>query len=328
MEVKVSVVMCTFNGEKYLIEQIESITNQTYPIYEIIIQDDCSTDGTWDILVNYSKEFPNLHIFRNERNIGTFYNFFSAFKKAKGDYIAISDQDDVWLPDKVRISIESLMNKEAVLVYSDSFIADSVLNPLGVVSISDVSFVDCLFGVILRGHTIVVKSTVIRSINNWNEFSFAYDLAITLAALSLGKINHINEPLTIWRRHSTTVSKMNGTDMESKIVLNPVRKNPVVVLCKVMKYLAGKKTVPNFKWFYSNFNNALENFKDANHVKRFYRFTYWYSKENLGGILIASFLFGRLENGGILLKIKAMYRPIYYYYQLMTTYFETFRTWH
>lgn len=157
MEVKVSVVMCTFNGEKYLIEQIESIINQTHPIYEIIIQDDCSTDGTWDILVNYSKELPNLQIFRNERNLGTFHNFFSAFQKAKGDYFAISDQDDVWLPDKVKMSVESLMNKDAVLAYSDSFIADSDLKSLGVVSISDVGYVDCLFGVILRGHTLVLK---------------------------------------------------------------------------------------------------------------------------------------------------------------------------
>jgi glycosyltransferase involved in cell wall biosynthesis len=320
--------MCTFNGEKYLVDQIESITNQTYPIYEIIIQDDCSTDGTWDIIVNYSKELPNLHIFRNERNLSTFQNFFSAFQKAKGDYIAISDQDDVWLPDKLKISIESLMSKDAVLAYSDSFIADSDLKSIGVVSISEVGFVDCLFGVILRGHTIVVKSSVIRSIKNWNELSFAYDLAITLAALSLGKIVHINKPLTIWRRHSTTVSKMNGTDMESKIGLTPLREDPVVILCKVMKYLAGKKTVPNFKWFYSNFYNVLGNFQDANHVKRFYRFTYLYSKENLGGILMSSFIFAHIENRGIFFKMKAMYRPIYYYYQLMTTYFETFRTWH
>lgn len=328
MEEKVSVVMCSFNGEKYLIEQIESIINQSFPIYEIIIQDDCSTDSTWDILQRYSNEHSNLHIFRNEKTLGIYSNFFSAFQKVTGNYIAISDQDDVWFPDKILKSIECLKMNNAKLVYSDSIMADSALNNLGIVSISDISFIDCIFGVILRGHSIIVKKSVVNSIRNWEEISFAYDLVITLAALSQGKIVHLNEPLTIWRRHSSTVSKIKENDAGLCYYNMLRKKNSLILSFTVLRFLIKKGTVPNFKWFYSNLCLVLFNFKENDYIYRLYKFTYWYSKETVFGILFGSFLFSCSEKRSPILYLKAFYRPIYYYYQLMTIYFETFRTWH
>ena len=92
----VSVVMCTYNGEKYIREQIDSILQQTYSVDEIIIQDDCSTDGTCEVLYEYQQRYAQKQVIRNKRNIGFNPNFFSAIARAKGDYIAIADQDDIW----------------------------------------------------------------------------------------------------------------------------------------------------------------------------------------------------------------------------------------
>ncbi|MEZ7866922.1 MAG: glycosyltransferase [Paludibacteraceae bacterium] len=126
--IKVSVVMCTYNGEKYLREQLDSIINQTYPIHEIIIQDDCSTDGTWEIIQEYATRNNNFRIYRNEINLSVYHNFFSAFQKVTGEYFAVSDQDDFWLPDKIKIFVEYAEKSNALLFYSDSIIADTELN--------------------------------------------------------------------------------------------------------------------------------------------------------------------------------------------------------
>lgn len=86
---KVSVVLCTYNGEKYIREQLNSVLSQTYPIYEIVIQDDCSCDSTWEIVKEYENRFPDLvHCYRNDTNMFWIQNFYSAIMKSKGDFVA------------------------------------------------------------------------------------------------------------------------------------------------------------------------------------------------------------------------------------------------
>lgn len=111
--VSISVVMCTYNGDKYLEQQIDSILCQTYPIHELIIQDDCSTDRTVTIIEAYQKRDPRVKLYINEAPLGFNYNFSSAFAKAEGEYIASSDQDDIWRPDKIEI----LMNHAKIILY-------------------------------------------------------------------------------------------------------------------------------------------------------------------------------------------------------------------
>ena len=104
----VSVVMCTYNGERFLREQMDSILAQTYPIHEIIISDDCSTDGTIDILREYAAKHTFIKIHQNARNIGFNSNFYHAFNRATGEYIAISDQDDIWFPQKIEEQVKQI----------------------------------------------------------------------------------------------------------------------------------------------------------------------------------------------------------------------------
>lgn len=85
---KVSVVMCTYNGEKYIREQLDSILAQTYPIYELIIQDDGSTDNTVAILREYEALNSNIVVSQNQVNVGFNENFKLAIAKAKGDYLS------------------------------------------------------------------------------------------------------------------------------------------------------------------------------------------------------------------------------------------------
>ena len=118
----VSVVMCTYNGEKYLREQMDSILAQTYPIHEIIVCDDCSTDGTMNILQEYATKFPFIKVHRNTRNKGCNQNFHDIFYQVskKVDYIAISDQDDIWFPEKIGKLVQLIEKEEGYnLCFSD-----------------------------------------------------------------------------------------------------------------------------------------------------------------------------------------------------------------
>ncbi|HJA88732.1 MAG TPA: glycosyltransferase, partial [Candidatus Parabacteroides intestinavium] len=100
LQKRVSIVMCTYNGERFLREQIDSLLNQTYPLYEIIIQDDSSTDGTRRVVQEYADKYDTIKPCINKAERGVNANFFSAMHLATGDYIAICDQDDIWEKNK------------------------------------------------------------------------------------------------------------------------------------------------------------------------------------------------------------------------------------
>lgn len=100
---EISVALCTYNGEKFIEEQLNSILEQTLKVNQIIICDDGSTDRTIEILNNYSESYPNLFkIYINKENLRSVKNFEKAISLCKGDIIFLSDQDDIWALDKVK----------------------------------------------------------------------------------------------------------------------------------------------------------------------------------------------------------------------------------
>lgn len=101
----VSVVLCTYNGEKFIAEQLESVLSQTYRNLEIILCDDASTDHTFSILESYAARDQRIKLFRNEKNIGYNQNFEKAIGLAGADHIAIADQDDIWEQNKIEAMI-------------------------------------------------------------------------------------------------------------------------------------------------------------------------------------------------------------------------------
>ncbi|MBK9568654.1 MAG: glycosyltransferase [Chitinophagaceae bacterium] len=102
-EIKISIVLCTYNGEKYLHEQLHSLVNQTFPFYELIISDDASTDTTRDIIRDFEKKDSRIKIFQNTVNLGLNKNFEKAIRHSTGNWIAPADQDDIWELNKLEI---------------------------------------------------------------------------------------------------------------------------------------------------------------------------------------------------------------------------------
>ena len=137
---KTSVAFCTYNGEKYIREQLDSIFNQTLPVDEIIICDDRSSDNTIAIIQEYQAKFPSiitLHI--NEENLRSVKNFEKAISLCTNDIIFLSDQDDSWLPNKVEKYIHFFYeNPNITTIASNGFCMDDNSKPLDLYTIWDV----------------------------------------------------------------------------------------------------------------------------------------------------------------------------------------------
>lgn len=123
----ISVALCTYNGERYIREQIESILNQTLPVDEIVVCDDGSTDETLQIIEQVGKNVStNIRIHQNEKNLGTCANFQKAVDLCRGSIIFLSDQDDVWCSNKVKTIVDYFeQNNEKQVVFSDGLLINS-----------------------------------------------------------------------------------------------------------------------------------------------------------------------------------------------------------
>lgn len=130
MREKVDILLATYNGEKYVTEQIESILNQTYQNFNLIISDDCSKDNTPKILREYAKKDERIILYLQENNLGIVKNIEFLLKQVKNDLYMLSDQDDVWVKEKIEKSVEKLKKENADLVFGDLEVVDKNLNTI------------------------------------------------------------------------------------------------------------------------------------------------------------------------------------------------------
>lgn len=131
---KVQILMSTYNGEKYLKQQLDSILNQTYPDICVLIRDDGSTDGTVAILQQYADKHENI-TFYTGKNIGVIQSFFDLLRASDDavEFYGFADQDDVWMPQKVERAVGMLQLKDAdmpLLYCSDTYVTDEQLRIL------------------------------------------------------------------------------------------------------------------------------------------------------------------------------------------------------
>ncbi len=250
---KVSVVLCTYNGAGFLKEQFESLMNQSYPIDEIIIVDDNSTDETFSLIQVLAKDRSNVKIFRNESNLGYNKNFEKGLKLATGDIIAICDQDDIWYADKLKIQIES-WSEPTLLTYCDTipFINEIPTNPekkkisrrLKGENPKQLSVFNTI-----SGHTILIKKELLQFALPFNSEVY-YDWWLAIIAMCNGGISHIQQILVYQREHinNATIKK----DLSKKELLLKDK----ILLTKQLKYF---KSLPNISrennYFFEKFNS-------------------------------------------------------------------------
>jgi glycosyltransferase involved in cell wall biosynthesis len=205
----VSIILCTYNGEQFLEQQLDSLINQTYPNIEVIICDDCSTDSTPDILKKYEGK-NKIKVTYNKSNKGYTKNFEQAASLATGDYLAFCDQDDVWLPEKIKELMSAIGNYS--LVYSDSILIDMEANSLNkklsevrnLQSVSDSR--PFIFSNGVSGHTMIAKREVLDIALPIPEGRY-HDWWIAARAATLNGVLYLDKCLTLYRQHPKTVTK-------------------------------------------------------------------------------------------------------------------------
>lgn len=225
--VTVSIVMCTYNGAQYIAQQLDTILAQTYPLHEIIIQDDGSRDGTWDILTAYAERHAVIHLFRHEGEHGLNNNFISAVQRATGEFIAFSDQDDLWEKDKIARQVDALQQSGAWLCSHKSRpFSDDVSSIHYDKRRPNIGLLRLVFQAETFGHTQLFhhKLTEVLTPNLPLLRYSAYDVLIPLAAAATKKIVFINEPLTHFRRHggAATLTNMSTSSHTTHNALHQV----------------------------------------------------------------------------------------------------------
>lgn len=210
----VSVAMTSYNGKKYIEDQIMSITQQTYRNIEIIIVDDGSTDGSLDIINKLAAEDNRIKLYKNERNLGVVANLSKSTFLTSGDFICCCDQDDYWREDRIEI-LKNLIEKddENMLAYSDLEISDenlkcihpSYFKFLGIRPkrgrLRELSFLKN----IVTGAAVMFRKEVKDELALVPaDAPFMHDHLALIVASGLGKIVCSNERLVKYRQHEAS----------------------------------------------------------------------------------------------------------------------------
>lgn len=218
---KISVAMTTYNGEKYLREQLDSLYSQTRIPDEIIVTDDLSSDNTVKILEEYKKS-KGLKYFINEKRLGVNKNFEKSVGLCSGDYISFCDQDDIWFPEKIEKSylklkeiekngIPSLVKVNHIEINDNKeIIRCKKMKDSGV-------FTDTIFDFYLLGCTMMFNRKMLDYILPFPETSVVvFDAYSYYTSLIVGNQYRISEPLMYYRRHSSNLTGKYKKDSISK----------------------------------------------------------------------------------------------------------------
>lgn len=209
---KIDILLATYNGEKFLNEQLDSILNQTYSNFNLYISDDCSKDNTKEILKEYEKKDARIKLFFQEKNLGYIGNFEFLLKQVESKYYMLSDQDDVWLKEKIEKSFNKLINSNSDLVYTDLEIVDQNLKMIypsmwkNLKIEKKVKYDDIRSQYLYNcatGCTIISKSEYIKYMLPFPKKSvyMPHDYWIALVVALKGKIAHLDEKTIKYRQH-------------------------------------------------------------------------------------------------------------------------------
>ena len=213
----VDILLATYNGEKYLREQLDSLLSQTYKDIRIIIHDDGSYDGTVNVIKEYRDSFRSKIVYiEDEVSFGDpGRNFAFLLGLSKGDYVMFCDQDDVWDKDKVRLMLGAMKAAEKkydntlpLVVFSDYEVVDENLNPLDVneknleVAKHYTTFNRLIVQNYVTGCTMIINRRAADMFGEYDERMDMHDWWIALYTSAIGKVVHFPKKLMLYRQHS------------------------------------------------------------------------------------------------------------------------------
>lgn len=206
----VSVVMPMHNNAKFVLESIDSVLSQTYSNFELLVVDDGSSDGSFDLVSKIAD--PRIKLFRNEKSLGAAGARNVALRNAKGKYVAFLDADDLWKPKKLETVISIMEREGSSFVFSDYDVASEDLTPLYTVlgpdSIDRRKMIRCCY---IGCLTVVYNREVVGTIQVDERLKKRNDYAMWLLAIGkTGVCHRIPDSLAIYRKNQNGISKKKG----------------------------------------------------------------------------------------------------------------------
>lgn len=206
---KIDILMATYNGEKYLVEQLDSIINQTYRNWNLLIRDDNSTDKTLEIIQNYHKKDKRIKILKdNKGNLGIVRNFEELLKNSESEFIMFSDQDDIWVENKLDMylkMIEKIKNK-GFMIHSDAILFDK--NKSNILKETFISkkainkgLENVFFNYFVQGATILISKEIKNFILPFPKEVYLHDRYIHLISELFFERIFVNKALIYYRQH-------------------------------------------------------------------------------------------------------------------------------
>ena len=206
---KIDILMATYNGEKYLAEQLDSIINQTYHNWNLLIRDDNSTDRTLEIIQDYQKKDNRIKLLKdNEGNLGIVKNFEELLKNSESEFIMFSDQDDIWIENKLDVYLKTaekikikgfLLHSDAILfdknksnILKDTFTSKKAINK---------GLENVLFNYFVQGATILISKEIKNFILPFPKEVYLHDRYIHLISELFFERIFVNEALIYYRQH-------------------------------------------------------------------------------------------------------------------------------
>lgn len=240
---KVNILMATYNGEKFLAQQIESIQKQTFKEWNLLIRDDGSGDKTCDIIRNFTAKDSRIRfINENEHhNLGVIKSFFTLVNYEVADFYFFSDQDDVWLPEKLSVSLEAAQHKASdvpLLVYTDLKVVNQELNILQDSMIraqshhANTTLLPELTENTVTGGTMMINHALAEKWFTPNDI-LMHDWFLALLAASLGEIIYLDLPTQLYRQHDNNVLGARTMDKRFKIL----REGPKSIFTRYWKLI-------------------------------------------------------------------------------------------
>ena len=261
----IHILLSTYNGEKYLEEQLESLINQKGVEFKILVRDDGSTDGTIDILNKWQNN--GLLTWYSGENIGVVNSFMDLLKKApKSDYYAFCDQDDVWLPNKLEESLERIQkfsNEEPSLVCSDLIVVNKDLNVIHksmweYMKLRPKLLVKFYYAIscnLFTGCTMVFNNAAKELFFPATNNILMHDSWLGLKIIANnGNIGYIHKPLVLYRQHGNNVCGVNYVNNSITYYIHKILSIKKIFINDIKKYKMAKDAtnmkIPIYKFLF------------------------------------------------------------------------------
>ena len=266
----VAVVVATYNGATYLRAQLESIVQQTYKPSQIIIVDDDSLDDTLQVANNFAAHHPEVMVVQNETRLGYIKNFEKGMLIATASYVALSDQDDIWMPHKLETLLANIGDQ--MLAYSDSELIDAngqLLNQKMSSIKNQLAYhtpIMYAIGAWAPGHAMLFKKELVDKAAPFPAL-VTHDFWLGFVATCYSRVVYVNEPLVHYRQHTQNAIGADTTKNKTASLTMAQKKQKARARMKLL-FNKVKEAGHQHEEVFEKINNSYASFSLSNNFKR------------------------------------------------------------